>query len=165
MKPSKIKSVRAKLTKLLPSAFSAITWKGTIYCITQSSVEAINKTDGIDSVLENHETIHVRQAESTKDSWFRFYLEYIWEWIKNLPLIFGGWFMPYYFMPMELEAYACQEIMNYTLNGPVTGWKKLKKLKIKEKYSLINLYKERKRYNYKFHDFAKDEILPLINEG
>jgi hypothetical protein len=92
-------------------------------------------------------------------------LEYVWEWIKNLPLIFGGWFMPYYFMPMELEAYAFENNVYYTFDGPATGWKCLKKLKISEKYKLINLYKERKRYNYNFHDFAKDEILPLIKKG
>ena len=77
MKPSKIKSIKAKISWLLPSRINALTWKGIVYCTNEENVKLINKTDKIDSQLKLHETIHLRQAQSTKDSWFLFYIRYV----------------------------------------------------------------------------------------
>ena len=78
MKPSKFVTVRGKKAWFLPPNFSCLTWKGYAYCKTQAAADKINETDKIDSQLESHETIHIRQAQSTKDSWFRYYLRYGW---------------------------------------------------------------------------------------
>ena len=160
MKPSKITNVHAKLTKLLFKGYAAITWMGTIYCSKQTYVDAINATDTIDSGLKCHETIHVRQAESTKDSWCRYYLRYVWEWIKNIPLVFVEAHYVYLFNPFELEAYTFEDDYDYP-NSPCEYWRKLAKLSIKEKYRFA------KKYNsslYGIGKFVKVFIIPYVNE-
>ena len=159
-RPSKIKIVSAKKAWFLFSGFVAITLFGVIYCKSQSRVDEINKTDKIDSQLESHETIHVRQAESTSDSWIVFYLKYIWQWIKNFPLIFVNVDAPYKFMPFELEAYRYQDEWDYCL-AKCEGWKRYNKLKLKEKRIFAKKYycKGIKPY---FTYFIKNEIDPTI---
>ena len=105
MKPSKFITVKGRKAWFLLPGFSALTWKGYAYCKTQKEADKINSTDKIDSRLESHETIHIRQAESTHDSWFLFYTRYVWAYICNLPLIFINVYAPYKFMPFEIEAY------------------------------------------------------------
>jgi len=157
-KPSKIKCVSAKKGWFLLPFFSAITLFGVIYCKSQKRVDEINKSDNIDSQLESHETIHVRQAESTKDSWFVYYTKYIWQWIRNLPLITIHLFAPYMFIAFELEAYRYQGNFSYCL-GKCENWKKYNKLSLKQKKELAKEY-----YNYKiyFADFIKKNIDVLL---
>ena len=157
-KPSKIKCVSAKKGWFLLSNFSAITLFGVVYCKSQKRVDEINKSDNIDSQLESHETIHVRQAESTKDSWFIYYMKYIWQWIKNLPLIFVNLYAPYKFMGFELEAYRYQDDFRYCL-GKCENWKKYNDLKLKQKRELAKKY-----YSYQiyFLDFIKNNIDVLL---
>ena len=145
-KPSKIEVVTAKKAFLLPSAFRAITLFGVVYCQRESDIKLINQTDEIDSILKSHETIHVRQAESMKDSWFFFYIRYVWEWIKNFPLIFVNINAPYMFMPIEMEAYLKQDNWKYATNGAVTKWKELEKLTLKEKRNMAKEYYKSKPY-------------------
>ena len=140
MKPSKIQSIKAKISWLLPSKINALTWKGIAYCTDEKNVKLINKTDKIDSRLKSHETIHLRQAQSTKDSWFLFYVRYIWEWICNLPLIFVDVCAPYAFMPMEIEAYLNQDNWDYCTTNPTYQWKEFEKLTLKKKRELAKEY-------------------------
>ena len=142
MKPSKILRIKAKKALFLFPGFRALTWKGTVYCKYDSDITLINHdyTDRITSDLESHETIHVRQAESTNDSWFKFYLLYLWYWIKNFPLFFTGIMMPYYFIPFELEAFINETDHTYPTHGAVNGWREFKSLTISEKFKLANMY-------------------------
>ena len=159
-KPSEIKAVKAKKAWFLPSSIVAITLFGTIYCHSKRRVDEINKTDGIDSQLESHETIHVRQAESTSDSWIAFYLKYIWQWIKNLPLLFVNVSAPYKFMPFELEAYRYQDEWDYCL-GKCEKWKEYNKLTLKQKREFA---KEFYGYDIRpyFTKFIKEKIDPIL---
>ena len=157
-KPSKIKCVSAKKAWIMLSNFTAITLFGVAYCKSRQRADEINRTDKIDSLLESHETIHVRQAESTKDSWFIFYAKYIWQWIKNFPLIFVKIYAPYKFMPFELEAYRYQDDWNHCL-GKCEKWKDYNKLTIKQKRSLAKEYYKHKVY---FPNFIYNSIDPLI---
>lgn len=157
-KPSKIKCVSAKKTWFLFSNFSAITLFGVVYCKSQQKADEINKSENIDSQLESHETIHVRQAESTKDSWLLYYLKYIWQWIKNFPLIFINLYAPYEFIAFELEAYRYQGKFSYCLEK-CENWKKYNNLKLKQKRELAKEYYNNKRY---FPDFIKINIDPLL---
>jgi hypothetical protein len=159
-KPSKIKCVSAKKAWLLFSGFVAITLFGVVYCKSQSRVDEINKSENIDSQLESHETIHVRQAESTKDSWLLYYLKYIWQWIINFPLIFVNTYAPYKFMPFELEAYANQDDWNYCL-GKCENWKVYKKLTLKQKRQFAKDYYNCPIRPY-FTIFIKDNINPVL---
>lgn len=141
-KPSNIKVVKAKKTSLLLPSFRAITLFGTIFCKRQSDVELINKTHFIDSILKCHETIHVRQAENTKNSWLLFYLNYIYQWIKNIPLIFIKPIYAYKFIPYELEAFANETNYPY-VNQNANQWRMFnEKLNLKNKIKYAKQYKK-----------------------
>ena len=105
-KPSSIKVIKATCPKiwLLPG-FRAITFFGRIYTKTKADMCSINLNDNIDSNFKCHETIHVRQAEDTHNSWFLFYILYIWQWICNLPLITIHKRAPYRLISFEMEAF------------------------------------------------------------
>lgn len=155
MKPSEIKCVRAKKAHFLSSSFLGLTWKGIVYCPNEKDVELINRSDEIDSMLKSHETIHVRQAESMKDSWFRFYIRYIWDWICNLPLITVSKNSPYYFIATELEAYMHEDDFEYCQNGAVYGWKEYEKMSMKDKKKYAKDFKD-KKYDFEvLGDFGK----------
>ena len=158
MKPSKIKVVKAKKAWLLLSNTRAITLFGTIFCKKQKDVDLINATDKVDSDLKCHETIHVRQAENTKDSWFIYYCKYIWQWIMNFPLILVDINAPYKFIPFELEAYRHEEEFDYC-NKACDGWKKYNTLKLKEKRMFA---KEYYGGHYIFRDFIREKIDPYL---
>lgn len=148
MKPSKFVTVKGKKAWLLLPGFSCLTWKGFAYCKSQKEADRINSTDKIDSRLESHETIHIRQAESMKDSWFRFYARYILEWILNLPLIFINVYAPYKFMPIEMEAYLNQDNWSYCMQGATYQWKEFEKIPLKEKRAMAKKY-----YNSTFRPY------------
>ena len=150
MKPSEIKTVKAKKAHFLLPGFRALMFLGTLYCRKKSDIDMINKSDAIDSQLKCHETIHVRQAENCKDSWVRYYAIYIWQWVCNLPLIFVDSHAPYKFTPFEIEAYTYQDGMTYP-NGECDAWRKFKKLSMKE----------RKEYAKKYYSTRRWPIKPL----
>lgn len=158
MKPSKFITVRGKKAWFLPSNIQALTWKGIAYCQTQSDADKINATYKIDSRLKSHETIHLRQAQSTKDSWFLFYIRYVWEWICNLPLIFIDLYAPYKFMPMEIEAYLNQDNWDYCQQGATYQWKGFEKLSIKEKRAWAKEYYNSRPKPYFTHFLYKKLI-------
>ena len=139
-KPKDTTKITAKINKFLcPSGFSAITLFGTIYVRNERYLTSVNKTDGIDSVLENHEMIHVKQAVSTKNSWFLFYLLYVWQWLMNLPMIFINQKAPYKFIAFELEAYANEANVGYQkdiVNG-ANLWKEFNKLTLSFCFILV----------------------------
>ena len=157
-KPSKIKCVTAKKAWFLPSGFAAITLFGVVYCASQAKADEINKSEEIDSLLESHETIHVRQAESTKNSWIIYYLKYIWQWICNLPLIFIDAHAPYKFIAFEIEAYRYQNDWDYCKTECIK-WKDYNKLTLKEKKKLAKEYFSGKMI---FTNFIEKYIDPLL---
>jgi hypothetical protein len=140
MKPSKFKTVIGRKVWFLLPNFAALTWQGYAYCRSSEMANKINSTDKIDSRLESHETIHIRQAQSMNDSWFNFYLRYVWEYICNLPLIFVNLYAPYMFMPIEIEAYLNQDNWDYCMQEENTQWKEFEELTLKEKRELAKEY-------------------------
>ena len=158
-KPSNIKYITAKITRLLFGSFQAITLFGVVYCKSKEKANKINELDGINSQLESHEGIHVRQAESTHNSWFLFYLKYIWQWICNLPLIFINSYAPYKFIAFELEAYRYQDYWDYCL-GECVKWKEYNQLTLKQKRELAKKYYKNKFY---FSEFIKVYVDPVLN--
>ena len=62
-------------------------------------------------ISKNHEKIHLMQALACNDSWARYYLAYLWEWLKR------GFLAPmtanYYVSKFESEAYANEDSPNY----------------------------------------------------
>lgn len=159
MKPSKIKSIRAKKAVFLLPGFRALTWKGIVYCKKEKDIYDINLNDKIDSVLKCHETIHVRQAEGTKDSWFWFYFKYVVQWLCNLPLIIRGFKMTYKFIAFELEAVNNEDEYEYCNKGAVTQWKLFNKLNVSEKLIFAKEYKKSKMT---FREFVKNVVYPYV---
>ena len=155
MKPSKITKITAKkawFMQILP--FVGLTWCGVVYVKNALYEWQINQSDGIDSVFENHELYHVRQAESTDDSWFKFYLLYLLQWIQNLPLMFINLYAPYKFMPFEMEAFR-YERHKQAPSGKSERWKEMKKISLKERFKLAKTWYKYSKGTIPFGDFLK----------
>ena len=56
------------------SGYEALTFFGTILTHSKGDADAMNRRL---TTLKNHEMIHLRQAQSTGDSWWRFYRLYL----------------------------------------------------------------------------------------
>ena len=80
--------------------------------------DSIMASIGTDTYIKDvtHETIHLKQAQvKGRNSWLRYYLIYVWEWIKGNPITNPAR-SAYYTIPFEMEAYANEEDPNYPLN-------------------------------------------------
>lgn len=85
------------------SGYSYMMWCG--YIVTRKKEKRISETS------LRHEGIHVQQA-MRYSHWYKFYLKYIWEWIKGNPVIHPAR-SAYYTIPFEVEAYANQDVKGY----------------------------------------------------
>ena len=65
-------------------------------------------------VSKNHETIHLMQAKMC-GSWVKYYLKYLWEWLKGGPVMAPA-SAAYYTIPFEVEAYANEGNFGYPKN-------------------------------------------------
>jgi hypothetical protein len=157
-KPSEIKALTAKKAWFVPSSMIAITLFGVVYCHTQGRADTVNKSDKIDSQFESHETIHLRQAESTSDSWFLYYLKYIWQWLVNFPLIFVNVSAPYKFISFEMEAYRYQDEWDYCMHGALYQWKEFEKITLKEKRAWAKEYYNSRPKPY-FTYFLREKLM------
>lgn len=159
MKPSEIKTLKAKKAHFLLPHFQGITWMGIVYCQREKDIEDINATDKINSNFKSHETIHVRQAQSMGNSWLRFYLNYVWQYIKNLPLIFIDLYAPYKLIPTEIEAYLHQDDWTYAEEAlPLTQWRAFQTiLSYKDKKEIaINYARKHKLYPRVLKEYFRD---------
>jgi len=157
VKPSKIKTIKGKKALFLPKNFKGITLFGVVYCNKKEDADELNKSEMIDSDFKNHELIHVRQAESTNDSWVLFYLKYVAEWIKNLNLITIDINAPYKFMPMEMEAYLNERNWEYS-SAKATQWKEFEKIPKKELREMAEDYYDNCRFKETFTSFLKRKL-------
>lgn len=118
----------------LREGYEALTFFGTI--LTHSPHEAHLMNSRYDA-LKNHEMIHLRQAQSTGDSWWRFYLLYIWYWLKLLVKTRRPR-LAYVLNPFEIEAYRHMYDLDYLKPGrPTDGWRQYRNMTTKE---LLNEY-------------------------
>lgn len=107
----------------LRRGYAALTFFGHIVTPTQQEADRINK--GYNS-LKNHEMIHLRQAQSTHNSWICFYLLYSWYWLRALPLNRKMKGAAYYLNPFEIEAYDNEHDLHYLDNCSrkgTNGWR------------------------------------------
>jgi len=113
----------------------AMTFFGYIITSSTKEAEAFNKRFG---PLKNHEMIHLYQARSTHDSWFCFYLRYIYYW---LTISLFHHCMPnagYLLNPFEMEAYDRMYDLFY-LDDKESGtneWRRYADMSVKERYKL-----------------------------
>ena len=145
VRPSRVVDMPAVVnTFWLPKGYEGLTFFGHILAPSQDEADRFN--NGY-STMKNHEMIHLRQAQACGDSWLRFYLLYIWYWVKNracLTFCSGGSAIrrkmkhaAYLLNPFEIEAYARMNDLNY-LKGEATEWRKYAKMPLKERMKLYN---------------------------
>ena len=136
-RPSKCKEVNFKINSLVPpKGFFAITLFGTVY-IHERNKEQWERIKDLQSGKETkwHETIHVKQAQMEKDSWFVFYLKYLGFWLKNMFYCGFNNTVAYYTIPYEMEAYGNENYFNYNMKY----FEDYKNMSTKER---IELYKK-----------------------
>jgi hypothetical protein len=137
VRPSKIVDMPAVVnTFWLRKGYEGLTFFGQILAPTQELADRFNGS--ADRALKNHEMIHLRQAQSCGDSWIRFYLLYIWYWLKGLRMNRKMKHAAYLLNPFEMEAYARMDDLDY-LKGPATEWRRYAKMPLKER---LKLYKK-----------------------
>ena len=112
--------------------YEALTFFGYIVCRTK---EAAGR---MDAVTRNHETIHLRQAQSCHNSWLCFYLLYIWYYLRALPLNRHLRNAAYLLNPFEMEAYNHQHDLSYLddKSGGTDGWRHYARLSPRQRLAL-----------------------------
>lgn len=105
--------------------------------------------NGQADVVTNHEMIHVKQAVSTDNSWWKFYWKYICQYLKNNPL-FNGFKFAYKMNPFEIEAYANETDLFYNSKHSTGAvrWQKYKKLSVKERKNRWKQFQEKQRTEF-----------------
>ena len=137
VRPSKVVDMPAVVnTFWLRKGYEGLTFFGKILAPTQELADRFNGS--ADRALKNHEMIHLRQAQSCGDSWLRFYILYIWYWLKGLRMNRKMKHAAYLLNPFEMEAYARMYDLDY-LKGPATEWRRYAKMKLKDR---LKLYKK-----------------------
>ena len=112
--------------------YTAMTFFGTIITQNAKEAEALNSRL---TTIKNHEMIHLRQAQSTGDSWWRFYclyLRYWWQgWRQRKHCPNAG----YRLNPFEMEAYEHMNDLHYLnkCREGATGWKRYARMTIEER--------------------------------
>ena len=106
-KPDEIDKVVEYEMKHFPfKGYKAMSWCG--YIIHRIGTSPVNE------ITVNHETIHLMQAKMC-GTWWRYYLSYLWEWLKGNPFIYPA-SSAYYTNPYEAQAYANETDMEYCKN-------------------------------------------------
>lgn len=162
-KPNEIDKIEIKWNNILPfPGYFAMTFFGKMWIRKSKKQKWLNYIKwGMSEIVLNHEMIHVKQAVSTNNSWWKFYALYIWEWLKANP-IFNGFNFAYKMNPFELEAYSNERDMTYnTINyNGAAQWKLFKELKVKKRKELWKFFKENKFMPFNY--FVNNHVIPLL---
>lgn len=86
-------------------------YKYMMWCGNVIYREKYQQDCNMSDIERNHETIHLYQAKD-KGGWFRYYLSYLFQWIKGI-FCFCGWNGSYYTSKYEVEAYSKEKDMKY----------------------------------------------------
>ena len=112
--------------------YAAMMFFGHILAHTQEDADWINAHDGS---MRRHETIHLKQAQSTHNSWICYYTLYLWYSLRALPQNRYMRNASYYLNPFEMEAYEHMYDENYLeqCRDGANGWRVYAKMKPKER--------------------------------
>jgi hypothetical protein len=114
--PKEVSNLQLKETSTLPfDGYLCMMWCGHLV-YRSSKAEKINEYINSEKYknIYNHEMIHLCQAQIA-GSWWKYYLNYVWEWIKGNPIINPA-SSAYYTIPYEMEAYGNEDDLTYTNN-------------------------------------------------
>ena len=129
-RPSALTDMPATVNRFLcRKGYTAITLFGRLFTREESSATRLNKKC---DALKNHEMIHLRQAQDTGNSWYRFYWLYLWYSFKALWYIRKQRRAAYYLNPFEMEAYCHMYDLDYleSTGGKATEWRKFAKMSL-----------------------------------
>ena len=130
-RPDRVEDMQAvKDSFWLGRNYAALTFFGYIIVHSQEEADRINSRTTNNSSLKLHETIHLRQAQATHNSWLCFYLRYLWYTLRALPQNRHMRNAAYRLNPFEMEAYAHDHDPNYLkqcTNG-AQGWREYAKM-------------------------------------
>lgn len=127
----------------LRRGYTAMTFFGHIVTPTQKEADLINRDY---NTIRNHEMIHLRQAQSTHNSWLCFYARYLWYWLRALPLNRKMKNAAYRLNPFEIEAYEHENDLHYLDNCTrkgINGWREHARKKPRQR---LEEYKSRGRF-------------------
>jgi len=123
-------------------------WCGVI--ITRSEKKAVIErflTTQAGKRSETHEYGHARQAESEHgDNWLRYYINYLWHWLKGNPFIHPSR-SAYYTSRYEMEAYGNEHRPEY--------WKNYNRTNLRGKYTIKNRKSTYRKHRDNWKDFCK----------
>jgi len=131
-KPSRVDDMTAVADGFwLGPSYAALTFFGHIVVHSQEEADRLNARPLRRSSLKLHETIHLRQAQSLHNSWFCFYILYIWYYVRALPQNRHMANAAYYLNPFELEAYTHMYDPDYVeqCRHGANGWRVYAKMK------------------------------------
>ncbi|MBR1688144.1 MAG: hypothetical protein IJ710_06370 [Prevotella sp.] len=146
--PILLRAVRPSRTADMPAVangfwlgkgYAALTFFGTIITHSEQEAQRINRRF---DALKNHEMIHLRQAQSTHDSWIVFYWKYLVFWLKGCRYRKRLKNAGYLLNPFEMEAYANMYDLDYLKhkeNG-TNEWRRYAAMSLEER---LKLYKSK----------------------
>jgi len=117
--------------------FAAITMFGHIFTGEQEDADRLNARF---TYTKHHEMIHLRQAQNTHNSWFRFYILYMWYSLGALRYLRKTRNAPYYLNPFEMEAYAHTRDLSYADSCREEGaseWRRFARMSLSERLRYI----------------------------
>lgn len=130
-RPGAVVDMPASVSKwLCRKGYTAITLFGRIYTREQAAADRLNAR--LDA-LKNHEMIHLRQAQNTRNSWLLFYLLYGWHSLLALRYFRRTRNAAYYLNPFEIEAYCHMYDLHYLDHvgrGGTDEWRKFAKMSL-----------------------------------
>lgn len=129
--------MRATVSRLwCRKGYQAITLFGRIYTREQSMADSLNRRF---DTLKNHEMIHLRQAQSTRNSWLLFYTLYIYYSVGALRYWRKMRNAPYYLNPFEMEAYRHMNNLHYLddKNRGTDEWRRYARMTLSERLRLL----------------------------
>lgn len=141
-RPASLPDMQATVSRFwCRRGYQGITLFGHIFTRSEEEARRFNlassKTGGGWWVVaKNHEMIHLRQAQSTCNSWLLFYVRYLWYSLLacryNRRMKKAG----YYLNPFEIEAYTHENDLGY-LDGcgkkGAIGWRKYAQMSLAER--------------------------------
>ena len=148
VRPSRVADMPAVVnTFWICKGYEGLTFFGHILTHNQSDADKFNA--GYNS-LKNHEMIHLRQAQSCGDSWLRFYILYIWYWLK-IKCTAGRSVRrqlkhaAYLLNPFEMEAYGRMNDLSYLkrCESGAQEWRTYAKMSMEQR---LQIYKNNHKH-------------------
>ncbi|MBP3757390.1 MAG: hypothetical protein J6I61_08940 [Prevotella sp.] len=137
--PASLDDMPALVSRLWSrKGYVAMTVFGYIFTSRQSDADYLNNYYG---ALKNHEMIHLRQAQSTHNSWVLFYLRYFWFSVLACRYFRKQRNAVYYLNPFEIEAYTMMHDLSYLdhcREHGAQGWRLYARMSLRERMEHIH---------------------------